>query len=277
MTAEELVKAVREGRAEPVDLWLKLKRYAWKVANKYSGNDKELHDDLMQESYLALLSALEHFDGSSSFINYYTLWLRSYFVRYNDPCRVAARVRRYRRAGAAFERDNGRAPSDDEIREAIGCDPEAVRREAQVVDALSLDYPVDDEGEATFADLVEDHAADVEGQVIEQLNQEELSKKLWSLVDDLPERQADTIRKRYKDGKTLKECGEDFDLSLQSVRRIESQAIRKLRSKSITKQLEPFLDGLRYSIGVGAGFDPTARAAEKAVKYLEKLKEEGLL
>lgn len=271
-----LLRSDKQERVEPIELWLKLQRYIHKIALKYSGGSEELHEDLMQESYFALLSALEHYDGSSNFTAYYRYWLKQRFLRYIDPHNTQRRVRQYKRIVSDFERDFGRLPTDNEIRAATGCNPDAIRREVLAVDALSMDYPIDEE-EATFADVVPDETADTESQALETVSQEELKTTLWALVDELPAEQADTIRKRYKENKSVKQCSEELNVSQTHVRGVEAKAMRKLRSSKIRKQLEPYIDDIRYSYGVSSEFDPTANAAFRTLDYMEKLRNEGLL
>lgn len=282
--------AIREGRAEPVELWTRLQKWIRKVASRYT-KDEDLIDDLMQESYFALLRAIELYqdDGRSSFVNYAAYWIRGRFANYVNtngdirlPLNVAVRVRSYNKMVSTFQRDYGRDPTEAEIVEAFGVGSEQLRRESMLTTTNSLDKPLTEESDDTFADVVE-APDDVEQTVLDKVNADELQTKLWELVDTLPEREASVVKMYYKDGLTQQQCGEALAITDSRVGVIRESALRKLRSRKITKQLEPYLDDLRYSWGVrranwhNTGFSSTEYAAIKALDYLGKLKTDGLI
>ena len=298
MTNEKMIEAIRRGSAEPVDLWLQMKRYIYKIAMKYAATKnlgesgtEELINDLMQESYFAILDALRMYDGSTLFSTYATYWITNRFRRYLSgsvymPDYVRLRVFRYRRMIAVFSRDFGRMPTDAEIMTAIGYPADQLRREAAMITTASLNKTVsDDEDSETIGDLVMDASVDVEAEVLDAIEQEELRETLWGLVDTLPEAQSQTIRRRYQDGETLQQIGESMGVSYSYVQKKKKKALRKLRSSKISKQLEPFVDDLRYNLGLRSGrgrfsakrISTTEYAAFKALEYMERLKDEGLL
>lgn len=281
MNDEELVFAVKKGRAEPVELWSRFKRLIKRIAFRYSGDQAELLEDLLQESYFAVLDAIKCYDGTIKFKSYLVYWLRQRFSRYIDNCCHPVRVpvyaaqqaRSYRRMLSDFATMAGREPTAEEIKTALHCDVDTVKRDLLTLEAVSLDKPLEEGG--TLADLVPDEQTDVENQVIDNIASEELRKKLWAIVDTLPE--GATIRKRYQQNKTLQQCADELNVSSERVRAIEAKAIKALREQRIAEQLQPYVDSIRYSRGLGRGFDPTPEAAFKAAEYLEKLKTDGLL
>lgn len=287
---EKLVIAVQAGKAEPVELWLAMEKFIRSIAHKYKSRAEI--DDLMQESYFGLLSAINGYDpnGNTSFKSYSYYWIdqsmRRYVSRTSHKAKIpewaASKTYLYRRTVAAFQRDKNRKPTDTELCEAlqIGREQlECVRAADEMMQPGSLDVPVDDEGETPLLDLVSDDR-DMEEEIVTALAKEDLKNMLWALVDTLPEKQAETIRRRYQDGETQKEVGEALGVSSKRIGAIEAAALRNLRNSKIQKQLEPHLDDLRYSMGLsksGAVKNPTERAALKAEAYLERLRKDGLI
>ena len=286
MTNEQLCHEIREGRVQPVELWLRLRKYIRKIALRYvkNGNDTLL-DDLMQESYYALLSAIENYqdDGRASFAHYASYWFKSRFARYVStngvirlPASVTARIQSFNKMVSTFRRDYGRDPTEAEVVEMFGVSPDQLRRESLLTTQASLDKPLTEDGEDTLADMIE-APEDIEKTVIDKINADELQTKLWEIVDTLPEREALVIKMYYRDGLTQQQCGEALSVTGTMAGMIRDSALRKLRSRKITKQLEPYLDDLRFSWGTRRGsFSPTEYAAIKALDYLNRLKSEGL-
>ena len=279
LSNEEFVQAIKKGKREPIEAWGRFYKLIKSVAVRYSDAPLE---DLMQEAYFAILDAIRCYDGSVMFTTYLVYWLKQRFLRYSDNCcrsvrvpvSAAARARKYRRMLSDFERMAGREPTTREVETALHCDVDTLRRDLIALTSASLDKSLNEDEGGTLAELLPDDV-DIESSVINELNDQELTTKLWELVDMIPE--ADTIRKRYQEGKTANQCADEMHTTPAKVRRDEARAIRRLRSREIINQLEPYLDDYRYSKGLKGGHDPTARAAMQASAYLEKLKTDGLI
>lgn len=296
MTDEQLVQAIQKGEAQPIELWLQMRNLFRKMARRYLKDDKDpLMDDLMQESYFALLDAIRLYDPENgmSFSKYSSYWIKRYMLRYRSqsdttvrlPVNVHTRVMKYKTMCKEFMRDFGRMPTDDEVVTAIGVDKRQVERDEQMLTIGSTDATIKDIEDLTVGDVVADDSVDVEAEVLDAVAAEELRNKIWSLVDTLPEQQAQVIRKRYQEGKTQKQCGEDLEVTTSRVQVVEAAALRSLRRGKIRRQLEPFVDDIRYSKGIrgrwqyydGERYSSTELAAIKASAYLNKLQRDGLI
>lgn len=296
MTDEQLVQAIQKGEAQPIELWLQMRNYIRKMARRYLKDDKDpLLDDLMQESYFALLDAVRLYDPEKGipFSKYSSYWIKSYMLNCRSqqattirlPSNVYAQVRRYQAMCKTFMRDFGRMPTDEEVVAAIGVDRHQIEHDEQMLTIGSTDALVKDAEGLTIADMVADDSVDVESEALGAVAAEELRNKIWSLVDTLPEQQAQVIRKRYKEGKTLQQCGEDLEVTASRVQVIEVSALRRLRRGKIRRQLEPYIDDIRYSKGIrgrwqyydGERYSSTELAAIKASAYLNKLQRDGLI
>ena len=279
MTNEELVERVRAGDANIMELWNPLRGFIRKVARRYE--ERAELDDLMQESFFALEKAVALYDpdGGATFKTYLHFWLRSYMHKCCMkstwvPVNQRSVVNRYKNMIADYQRDFGHKPNRKEICDALELTDNQYDNIVCAVSAGQI-RSLDD---LIAEDLtIEDTVAgpdDVEAEVLDKLEHEELASKLWELVDALPEKHAKTIRGRYRDNKTQEECGAVLGVSAQRVGQYEADALRKLRSEHIRKQIEPYLDCRRYSMGVKGS---TEKAALKMVSYLERLKKDGLI
>ena len=72
-----------------------------------------------------------------------------------------------------------------------------------------------------------------------------LKKELDNALNDLQERERRVIKLRFglEDGKchTLEEVGEEFGITRERIRQIESKAIKKLKQPSRSKRLLGFI------------------------------------
>lgn len=69
-----------------------------------------------------------------------------------------------------------------------------------------------------------------------------LRKKVQEVLLSLTEREQDILRRRFVEGKTLEEIGEDYSLLKERIRQIESGALRKMRKLLKTRDIEDFMD-----------------------------------
>ena len=107
---------------------------------------------------------------------------------------------------------------------------------------VSLETPIDDEGESTFGDFVEDvNSPAPADEVASTLLQEQLEHAL----DRLPPREAQILRLRYglEDGRvyTLEEVGQTIGVTRERVRQLEAQALNRLRQSSAHVILRDYL------------------------------------
>ena len=146
----------------------------------------------------------------------------------------------------------GRKPTDEELANEYGngFTAKKVQYIRKInIDPISLDKTIGKEEDTSFSDFVKD---DSSISPIDFATNEELSKMLLEMLDKhLDNREKRIIMMRYgvgfdKDGKkmkvyTLDEIGEEFDVTRERIRQIESKTIRRLRSPQRKKKLQDFL------------------------------------
>lgn len=295
MTNEELVIRIKAG-IEPGENMLALcnqvKAFIHTIAWKHRGQEEV--EDLEQEGYLALYDAIDGYDPDTGnkFLTYAEYWISQRIMRYierNSCClrlsfHSQARLRQYKRFYDSFMKDHGREPSEVETAAQMGLSIDQVRdihKNACMANLGSLDAPVKGYEEEGFSlgDSVPS-GEDMEGDILDRMQQEQLKAVLWECVDSLPDRQQEIIRKRYKDNMTMAEIGREQGVTLEAIRQHEAKAMRELRKPKRSDRLRPFLpeDERIYSMGLSGNgaerFNTTwTSSTERAVILREELAE----
>src|SRR5690606_11918813 len=108
---------------------------------------------------------------------------------------------------------------------------------------ISLHTPLGEDGDSEFGDLIEDTEAVVPADAVGfTMLQRQLSRLLGSLAP----REAGVIKSRFGLGdgqpKTLDQIGEEFGVTRERIRQIESKTMAKLRHPSRSQALRDYLE-----------------------------------
>lgn len=251
---EQLVARIKAGEdtaGNMAQLYEQVKGFIHSVSWKFRAY-AEL-EDLEQEGYLALYPAIDGFDPAAGclFLTYAGSWIRQAITRYIQnnggiriPIHEQERISQYRKFEREFSRAIGREPTDRETAHYLGLTGQQVRglRKAMETERLqSLDVCYTEDGETTLGDVIPG-SEDVEGEVLDKIEQRQLRAVLWAEVDSLPGNQPRVIRHLFQKGQTLKQTGEEIGVTQERVRvMIEQNALRELRKPSHSRRLRPFL------------------------------------
>jgi RNA polymerase sigma factor (sigma-70 family) len=243
-TVEELEELAEHGRRAMQRFVTANLRLVVSVARKYGRSQMPLLD-LVQEGNTGLIRAVEKFDYTKGFkfSTYGTWWVRQSISRgiaqqgriVRLPVHVAEQVNQVGAVRRTLERRLGREPEIDEIAEEMGLDEDRVLDLMRYGrDHVSLDAPVEDGGDTALGDLIAREPMPGPDEVY--LDAEEHAR-LEALLDQLDERSADVVRRRYGliDGRQAKlsDIGALWGITAERVRQIERHAIAKLRDKSV--------------------------------------------
>ena len=160
------------------------------------------------------------------------------------PQKQANVLYRLERSRQALGRELERPPSDGELAEELGMEQDEVRLLlSSNQNILSLNEPVDEDGEAEFGDLLEQYVVpDTDEEILRQSFEETLREALAKLSEK--ERQILSMRFGLGDDnpRTLREIGDALGISRERVRQIENQALAKLRRGAQSRALAGYLN-----------------------------------
>jgi RNA polymerase primary sigma factor len=223
------------------------------IAKRYIGRGVPFLD-LIQEGNLGLMKAVEKYEYQRGFrfSTYATWWIRQTITRsiadqgrtIRVPVHMVDRIRQLYRTTHEMEQKLGRAPTNEELAEAIGVKANKVDWMLRVSWLpLSLESPInEDEEDSELGQFVEDQ---VTPSPIQSTYTSLLREKIQEVLDTLPPREARILRLRFglENGKayTLEEVGQKFGLTRERIRQIESKALRRLRHPRRARQLKDYL------------------------------------
>jgi RNA polymerase primary sigma factor len=222
------------------------------VAKKYIGRGVPFLD-LIQEGNIGLIRATNKFEyrRGHKFSTYATWWIRQAVSRavadqgrtIRVPVHMGDQLNRMRRIQMRLTQELGRDPSIDEIAGRMETTPDKVENLLEIARRpVSLETPIDEEGDSTFGDFVEDVSSPAPA---EEVATNLLHEQLKTALDRLPQREAQILKLRYglEDGRvyTLEEVGQAIGVTRERVRQLEAQALNRLRQSSAHVTLRDYL------------------------------------
>ena len=250
----ELSRRVKEGDTEAARRLAEANlRLVVSIAKHYAGRGMLL-SDLIQEGNLGLMKAVDKFDYQKGyrFSTYATWWIRQAITRaiadqgrtIRIPVHMVETVNRLRKTSRILTQELGREPTPDELAQKLQMPKEQVTEILRIMmEPLSLETPVGDEEDTHLGDFMPDLAFPPPS---EEASYRVMRAQLLEVLSTLTERERKVLELRFglEDGEvhTLEEVGEEFHVTRERIRQIESKALRKLRHPSRSRKLRDYLD-----------------------------------
>jgi len=246
-----LTETIEVGQAARAHLIKANIRLVVNIAKRYR-QYSESFLDLIQAGNEGLIRAVDKFDHSKGnrFSTYATWWIRRAVLRHLNqkertirlPNYLSSRIRKIHQTRKELSIQLTRTPTLDEIGRALEMTGEDVRRLLNYAQhTLSLDEPVDNDGDTTLENYIENTNAP---NPFIEVRQNLLTEDILSALGELTEREAQILKMRFGLGgfrqHTLKELGEIFDLTRERIRQIQKGALRKLRQSNIREKIEHY-------------------------------------
>jgi len=244
-------------------------------------------DDLMQQAFIALVRAVNYFNCELEETNFlqllkYSIWNAIRDLTSEIPASMQNKLYHYKRTKDKLYHELGRSPKNYEIMLEMNIDLtqlEEIKKAHQLNYTLSLDEPINEEGDATRLDLYSNSQAyedDLESR-IDNINLKEI---LEEALNKIPENAKEVIENRYYKNMTLDQCGHETNISRERVRQIESKGFRQLRKDYVLRRkLDGYFNEYTH-VGVNRFNNTRTSSVEllaiKREQMLKKLKDIGI-
>ena len=248
----ELAKRIRQGDKNALERLVKANlRFVVSVAKQYQGQGLEL-TDLINEGNVGLINAAMKFDETRGFkfISYAVWWVRQSILQaladksrlVRLPLNQIGYVSKVNHFYHDFMQKNNRAPSLDEVADALGMEKSKVNAALLTSGKhISMNAPLIDDEDSCLLDLLTN---DDKGNADSSLISDSLKEEVHHPLDLLPERESQVIRMYFGINTpelSLEEIGEKLNLSRERVRQIKEKALTLLRNAQIGSVLKEYL------------------------------------
>ena len=256
MSNEEIVDQIQNGYSVTFNLELlytsnlPLIRLFLKPYIRIKPEDEE---DLLQEAFLGLVDAINHYEPDKGvlFMSYAEYWIKRRARAYINnkrairvPSHFKEQINRYKKSVQEYQQIYHRNPSDLDMCDYMNVSIEEIKKiKTWMQDMKSLDETVScNDDSVLLGDAVAD-TFDLEESVIDKQYKIYGQQTLWNIVDchTEPEQQS-VIKKIYKENKTFKEISQESKISVDEVRKLKDNGLRRLRSIKVLEEIKERLE-----------------------------------
>lgn len=247
---ERAERTIEDGKNRLIQANLRL---VASVAKRYMGRGLQFLD-LVQEGNIGLMKAVDKFEYQRGykFSTYATWWIRQRMTRaiadqastIRVPVHMHESVQKLRRASTRLVQRYGRPPTVQELAGHVELSEARTQEMMEYLkEPVSLETPVGEHEDTKLGDLLEDrtvpppYAAALRSDTRRQVDK---------VLGVLTPKEEYIIKKRFGigfvKGHTLEEISEDFGVTRERIRQIESSALKKLRQPKCLEALQDLVE-----------------------------------
>jgi RNA polymerase primary sigma factor len=222
------------------------------IAKKYVNRGMHFLD-LIQEGNIGLMKAVDKFEYRRGwkFSTYATWWVRQAVTRsladqgrtIRVPVHMIETINKLNRVSREILQKTGTEAHPSVLADRLGLSEDKVRDILKIAkQPVSLETPLGEDGDTTLGDMVEDSGTESPADAAMHAD---MRLAIKDALDSLSPREAKVLRMRFgidtTSDHTLEEVGQQFDVTRERIRQIESKAMRKLVHPSRSEKLKSFL------------------------------------
>jgi len=239
--ARQVEKGDKDARNKMIESNLRL---VVKISKRYVNRGLPFLD-LIEEGNLGLIKAVERFNLAKEcrFSTYATWWIRQAIERalvnqsrtIRLPVHVSDDINRMLRTARGLFQELQREPGMQEIADAMNVKLAYVRRMMTLLRrTCSIDAPIGGDADFALIDTIQDFSMPSPPELLENINQYEMISEHFGV---LSESEQEILSLRFglddKEPQTLDVIGQQFGVTRERIRQIESKCLEKLRRNTV--------------------------------------------
>lgn len=228
-------------------------RFVLSIAKEYSWSGLPL-EELSSEGNIGLIKAVNKFDETKGvkFISYAVWWVRQSIMQsiYDNGNTVRLpinKINNISKINKATDKLYQRLDREPTIEEIVGV-TELTEKEVKIsvndtMSYVSIDSKIKDDSDTEIVDFIPGETMD---DIDKRINLNSLKQEINSVFEDLSEREIHILNMHFGlngfHEMSLKEIGEELNLTNERVRQIKEFALKKLRMYGKSSKLKEFLN-----------------------------------